>query len=219
MDKETMARKTAKKGKRVLRKNGTSLSQVEEQMRIGFVEPAISRRFEEVKTNIFETALLSWKLDDFQKGWSQEGMKGTMEWEGKRRKEEITDSQIEEEGKIQTVNSKKDLEKWLKQGDNSTLKVNWRSSTGSLARAMDTEMKEAIKMIAGMAESKHIVKELTEEEVDRIAREIGLENDKAEEEDKKMKKDKEEGRGDLFIALQDYRNALGLILKNKEVVA
>ena len=59
-----MAKKIAKKRKRVLRKNKTSLFQLEEYLGIEFVELAVPRLFEEVKTNIFKTALSSWKLDD-----------------------------------------------------------------------------------------------------------------------------------------------------------
>ena len=65
-DNETIVRKTAKKEKRVLRNDGTSLSQLEEEMGIGFVEPAVTRTFGEVRTNVFERAPLSWKLEDFQ---------------------------------------------------------------------------------------------------------------------------------------------------------
>ena len=59
-----MAKKIAKKRKRVLRKNKTSLFQLEEYLGIEFVELAVPRLFEEVKTNIFKTALSSWKLDN-----------------------------------------------------------------------------------------------------------------------------------------------------------
>ena len=55
-DNETIARKMAKKGKRILKKDGVSLSQMEEEMEMGFVEPAVPRLFEKVKTNIFKTA-------------------------------------------------------------------------------------------------------------------------------------------------------------------
>ena len=63
---ETIAKKTARKGKKVLRKDRTSLSQMEEELRLGFMKPAVPRPFEEVKTNVFETALPNWKLDDSQ---------------------------------------------------------------------------------------------------------------------------------------------------------
>lgn len=78
---------------------------------MGFVEPAVPRPFKEVKTNIFETVPLGWKLENSQKGWSQEKMRGTMEWEENVRKEEMADSQIEERGEmIQTINRKEELE-------------------------------------------------------------------------------------------------------------
>lgn len=38
-------------------------------------------------------------------------MRRRIEWEGKRKKEEIEESQMEEEWSIQTVNNKEDLKK------------------------------------------------------------------------------------------------------------
>ena len=63
-DNEVIAKKTAKKEKRVVRKDRTSLSQLEEEMEVGFIELAVPRLFEEVKTNISKTAPPSWKLKD-----------------------------------------------------------------------------------------------------------------------------------------------------------
>ena len=51
-----MAKKMAKKKKKVLRNDRTSLSQMEEEMHMGFIELAVPRPFKEVKTNIFKTA-------------------------------------------------------------------------------------------------------------------------------------------------------------------
>ena len=134
-------------------------------MGIGFVELAISRCFEEVKTNIFKMALPRCKLEDSQKRWSEKWTKGTIGGEKKELKEEIADSQLEKET-IKTVNSKEDLEKWLKQGDNNTLKANWKLAEGSPAREVDMEMKEANKATEGLVESKHNVKGLIEEEIE-----------------------------------------------------
>ena len=44
-------------------------------MGIRYIEVGVSRLFEDVKTNIFETAVPSRRLEDSQKGWSQEDMK------------------------------------------------------------------------------------------------------------------------------------------------
>ena len=62
---KTIAKKTARKGKKVLRKDGTRLSQLEEELSLGFMELVVPRPFKEVKTNVFETAPLNWKLEDF----------------------------------------------------------------------------------------------------------------------------------------------------------
>ena len=148
-----MAKKMVRKGKRVLRKDKMSLSQLEEELGLSFVEPVVSRPFEKVKTNVFEKAPPGWKLKDSQKGWSQEEKKGSMEWEEGGRNAEIVDSQIEEYSTIETVGNKEDLQKWLRQGDNNTLKTNWKPT-----KEKDMKMKEAGKAAEGLAESKHSVK-------------------------------------------------------------
>lgn len=92
MDNETMAKKMAKKGKRVLKKDGTSLAQMEEELGLEFIEPVVPRLLEEVKSNILETALLRWKLEDSQKGWRQKESKRTTRRKGEAGNEEIKDS-------------------------------------------------------------------------------------------------------------------------------
>lgn len=92
---------------------------------------------------------------------------------------------------------------------------------GSLAKEVDTEMKEAGKTMEGLEESKHLVKELIEEEIEKMAKEIGLVEEKTADEDKEMGEEEEEGSSNLFNAPQDSKNALELIksiLKNNEVV-
>ena len=64
---------------------------------------------------------------------------------------------------IKTVNHEEDLKRCTSQGGNSKLKVNWRPATKSQAKETDTDMKETNKTAEGLAESKHTVKELTEE--------------------------------------------------------
>ena len=181
---------------------------MEEEMGIVFVEPVVPRIFEEVKSNIFKTVLPSWKQEDSEKKWNQEGMKRTTGWEKKGKKEKIVDSQMEDKETIQTINKKVDLEKWLKQGDNNMLKVSWRPIVGFTVREVDTEMKEASKPAEGLAESKHVVKQLLQEEIDKMAKEKGLEETELKELVKEMEDDKKEGRSDLFNAPQDFRNPL-----------
>ena len=86
---------------------------------------------------------------------------------------------------------------------------------------MDTEMKEGTKVVEGLVNSKHMVKNLTEEEIDKIVKEMGWEEEKKEDEDKEIEEKEVKGRNDLFNVPQDSRNALGLIksiLKNNKVV-
>ena len=102
------------------------------------------------------------------------------------------------------------------------LKVNWKPMAGSPTKEIDKEMEEAGNTMEGLAESKHVIKQLLEEKMEWMVKEIGLEEEvTVEEEDQEMEGDKENGRGDLFNARQDSRNALDLIksiLNNNEVV-
>ena len=62
---------------------------------------------------------------------------------------------------------------------------------------------------------------MSKEQIDKIVKEIGLEEEKIEDEDKEMEEEEEEERSDLLTAPQDSKNVLGLIksiLKNQEVV-
>lgn len=65
------------------------------------------------------------------------------------------------------------MEKKTKQEDNGILEVSWKSAKGSSAKEVDTEMKEEDKK-EGLGESKHMVKELSEEKVKKMAKEIGM---------------------------------------------
>ena len=85
----------------------------------------------------------------------------------------------------------------MKQEDNSTLRVTWSLTAGSPAREVDTEMKKAAKVTGGFTESKHPTKQLSEEEIERMAKEIGLEEEKVKKEDKEMEEEEEEERSDL----------------------
>ena len=60
---ETIARKIAKRRKRVLRNNRVSLSELE-GLGIEFVELVVLRMFQKVKTNVFKSAPPNWKLED-----------------------------------------------------------------------------------------------------------------------------------------------------------
>ena len=64
LDNKAMMRKTAKEGKSILRKDRLSLSQLEEDLGLGFVVLAVLRPFGDIKTNDFETGSSSWKLKD-----------------------------------------------------------------------------------------------------------------------------------------------------------
>jgi hypothetical protein len=70
-DNEVMKKKSARKGKGKLAEEGTILDMLNKKMGI-FEEIVEPRKFEEVRSNLFATHPPSWKLEDSQKGWSQE---------------------------------------------------------------------------------------------------------------------------------------------------
>ena len=80
LDNRTIRRKTAKQGKRVLKKDGVSPSWVEEDLGPGFVEPAGPMPVKELKSNVFEMVPPGWKLEESHKEWTPENLKRTIEW-------------------------------------------------------------------------------------------------------------------------------------------
>ena len=68
---EVMRKKSAKKGKGKLTKEGVTLEMLNEKMKI-FRKEVEPRKFEKVRSNLFATHPPSWKLEDSQSGWSQE---------------------------------------------------------------------------------------------------------------------------------------------------
>ena len=71
-----------------------------------------------------------------------------------------------------------------------------------MKREKDTEMKEVNKLAEGLAESKHAVKEMSKEEIKDMVKEIGLKEERIEDEDREMEQEEEEERNDLL--LQEY---------------
>ena len=59
--------------------SAVTMSQLEEEIGMWFVEPAVPRPFKDINTNIFETVPPSWKLEDSQQGLIQEWIKRIME--------------------------------------------------------------------------------------------------------------------------------------------
>ena len=84
------------------------------------------------------------------------------------------------------VNSKEHLETWLKQAYNSVLKFSQQLATWSPAQDMDTQMKEVKKVEGGLAESHHTVKQLSEKDINEMAKELGLEEEIVEDKNKEM---------------------------------
>lgn len=66
------------------------------------------------------------------------------------------------------------------------VKAKQEDNQGSPNDEKDTEMKEAGNAAEGLAESKHVVKELLEKQIEEMVKEIGLEEEKIKDEDKEM---------------------------------
>lgn len=101
-----------------------------------------------------------------------------IEWEVQKKKKEIADSQVEAEEAIQTINNKQNLEKWLKQGDNSSLKCTWKPTPGSQARQVNTAIKEGGKVSESVSESEHVLQQLSQKEMNKRVNKRGLEEEK-----------------------------------------
>lgn len=54
-----IVKQIVQKGKRVLKKDEVSLSQLQEDLGLGYIELVVTRLCKEVKTNIFETIISS----------------------------------------------------------------------------------------------------------------------------------------------------------------
>ena len=76
--------------------------------------------------------------------------------------------------------------------------MKWIPAAGPLAVEVDTEMKQATRIKENLADSKHEVKEMSEEEINEMAKERGLEKERTEEKDKAIEEEESEGRSHLF---------------------
>jgi len=68
---EAIRKKSAKKGKGKLTRGEVTLDTLQKEMDI-FEEATEPRKFDEVRSNLFATHPPSGKLEDSQRGWSQE---------------------------------------------------------------------------------------------------------------------------------------------------
>jgi len=66
---EVMGKKSTKKGKGKLTKVGVTLDVLQKEMQI-FDKATETRKFDEVRSNLFATHPPSWKLEDSQRSWS-----------------------------------------------------------------------------------------------------------------------------------------------------
>jgi len=220
---ELMRKKSAKKGKGKLTKGGVTLDMLNKKMEISGkeVEP---RKFEEVRSNLFATHPLSWKIEDSQKGWSQE----------------TTQQSIRTAAEVVIPDSDNDMDSYDKSIPDSSLtrdqllnryrkkplvasfsrtKGNGPMATVDVVPAVPVVRMEVNrgegKAPEGMKVSKHAVKKLSYEEVKKIAKEMrtgnaGYEED--EEENEEMRKEEEEEKEIAWNRPCDNRTLTDLII-------
>ena len=203
-DNEVMRKKSAKKSKGKLTKGRVTLKMLNEKMEIlgKKVEP---RKFEEVKSNLFTTHLPSWKLEDSQRGWSQETTQQSTKTTAEvvipdsdndmdSDDESISDGSLTRDQLLDRYRKKQLLANFV------STKGNGPMATVDIAPAVPVVKLEVDrgkgKAPKGLNISKHAIKKLSYEEVKRVAKEMrtgnaGCEEDKEENEEMRGEEEEE----------------------------
>jgi len=201
---EVMRKKSAQKGKGKLTKGRVTLDMLNEKMEISGteVEP---RKFEEVMSNLFATHPPSWKLEDSQKGCSQET---TQQSTRTAAEVVISDSDNDMDSDDESIlDDSLTRDQLLARYWKKPLVANFLGTRGNGPMAT-VEVVPAVPVVRmevdrgegkapeGLNVSKHAVKELSYEEVKKIAKEMrtgnaGCEGDKEENEEMREEEEKE----------------------------
>jgi len=220
---ETMRKKSAKKGKGKLTKGGVTLDTLQKEMEI-FEEATASRKFDEVRSNLFATHPPSWKLEDSQRGWSQE----TTQQSIKTATEVVipdSDNDMDSDDESIPVGSLT-RDQLLDRYRKKPLLANFigTKDNGPMATVEVVPAAPVVKMEVdrgegkapeGLNVSKHAVKRLSYEEVKKVAKEMrtgnaGCEED--EEENEEMKGEEEEEKEIAWNRPCDNRTLTDLII-------
>jgi len=218
---EVMRKKSAKKGKGKLTKGGVTLDTLQKEMEI-FEEATETRKFDEVRSNLFATHLPSWKLEDSQRGWSQETTQQSI---GTAAEVVILDSDNDMDSDDESIpDGSLTRDQLLDRYRKKPLLVSGTKRSGPMATVDVVPAVPVVKMEVdrgegkapeGLNVSKHVVKKLSYEEVKKVAKEMrtgnaGCEEDREENED--MKGEEEEEKEITLNRPCDNRTLTDLII-------
>jgi len=220
---EAMRKKSAKKGKGKLTKGEVTLEMLNEKMEI-FGKEVEPRKFEEVSSNLFATHPPNWKLEDSQRGWSQEA---TQQSTKTAAEVVIPDSDNDMDSDDESIpDGSLTRDQLLDRYRKKPLLANFTGTKGNGPMAT-VEVVPAVPVVKmevdrgegkapeGLNVSKHAVKKLSYEEVKRVAKEMrtgntGFEED--EEENEEMKEEEEEEKEISWNRPCDNRTLTDLII-------
>jgi len=169
-----------------------------------FEEATETRKFEEVRSNLFATHPPSWKLEDRQRGWSQETTQQSVKTAAEVVIPDSDNDMDSDDESIPDCSLTRDqlLDRYRKKpflANFTGTKGNGPMATVEVVPAVPVVKMEVDrgdgKALEGLNVSKHAIKKLSYEEVKRVAKEIrtgnaGCEED--EEENEEMKGEEEE---------------------------
>jgi len=222
-DNEVMRKKSAKKGKGKLTRGEVTLDMLEKKMDI-FEEATELQKFDEVRSNLFATHRPSWKLEDSQKGCSQETTQQSIKTAAEV---VIPDSNNDMDSDNESIpHGSLTRDQLLDRYRKKPLLANFTGTKGNGPFAT-VEVVPAVPVVRmevdrgegkapeGLNVSKHAVKKLSYEEIKKIAKKMrtgnaGCEKDK--EENEEMEGEEEEEKEIAWNRLCDNRTLTGLII-------
>jgi len=222
-DNEVMRKKSARKGKGKLTNEGVTLKTLNEKMEI-FEREVEPQKFEEVQSNLFATHPPSWKLEDSQKGWSQETTQQLVRTAAEVVIPDSDNNMDSDDESIPDDSLTRDqiIDRYRKKPLLATFtatKSNGPMATVDVVPAvpiirMEVDRGEG-KVPEGLNVSKHAVKRLWYEEVKKVAKEMrtgnaGCEEDR--EENEEMKGEEEEEKEIAWNRPCDNRTLTDLII-------
>ena len=204
LDNKVMRKKLMKKGKGKLTKEVVTLDTLQKKMHI-FEEAAKPLKLEEVRSNLFATHPPSWKLEDSQRGWSQEATQQSImtavevvipdsDNDMDSDDESIPDDSLTREQLLDRYQKKPLLPNFLSTKGNGPIATVEVVPTVLVVK-MEVDRSEG-KVPEGLNVSKDTFKKLSYKEVKRVAKEMrmwnaGYEEDKEENEEMRGEEEEE----------------------------
>jgi len=220
---EVMRKKSAKKGKGKLTKGGVTLDTLQKEMEI-FEEATETRKFDEVRSNLFTTHPPRWKLEDSQRGWSQETTQQSIKTAAEvvipdsdndmdSDDESIPDGSLTRDQLLNRCQKKPLLANFIgTKGNGPMATVDVVPAVPVIRMAVDRGEGKAPE---GLNVSKHAIKKLSYEEVKKAAKEMRTGNagcERDEEENEEMREEEEEEKEIAWNRPCDNRTLADLII-------